>query len=301
MKGILLINKAKDMTSHDVVAILRGKLKIRRIGHTGTLDPMAEGVLPICIGNATRISEFIMEQGKVYVAKMKFGFSTTTYDYTGEIMNTTDEVDFPVEKIERALDNFRGEIFQKPPMYSAVKINGKKMYEIARSGGFVDIPLRKVEIYEIRILEKRYDELTLYIHCSKGTYIRSLVNDLALSMGSFGYMTELVRTNVGKFRLEDTLDIFDVKDMEVEKIISKIIPAEKCLYNLDSVIVSKENRERLIFGQKINLNKVNHKIIYSDNKTDTMGMNLIKVFTENEFLGIGSLNNKIIKMERVLI
>lgn len=141
--GILVINKAKDMTSHDVVSILRKKLNMKRIGHTGTLDPMATGVLPICIGNATRISEYVMNQGKAYIATLKFGKSTTTYDSSGEIIETSDLNNFTDKKINDALKYFIGEISQKPPIYSAIKVNGKKLYEYARNNEEVEIKSRK--------------------------------------------------------------------------------------------------------------------------------------------------------------
>lgn len=297
MKGILVVNKPINMTSHDVVAILRRKLGIKRIGHTGTLDPMATGVLPICIGNATRVSEYIMEQGKAYIAKMKFGKSTTTYDFTGETVESSDRVIFSKEEIEEKLECFKGDILQKPPMYSAIKIDGKKLYEMARNGKTVDIPAREVKVYEINIISLNDEELELYIKCSKGTYIRSIIHDLGISLGSFAYMTALERVQVGKFKIEDSTDIFKIRDMELADVKKLLKETDSCLYNLDSFYISQNFKEKLLSGQKIDISKIGYKY---EERDFSLGKNSIKVYSGDDFLGIGSLNDKILKMERVL-
>lgn len=298
MKGILLINKAKEMTSHDVVAILRRKLNIKRIGHTGTLDPMVTGVLPICIGNATRVSEYIMQQGKTYICKMKFGQATTTYDAYGEVTDSSDKVDFTKEEILNGLKHFTGEIEQTPPIYSAIKIKGKKLYDYARSGQSLDIPKRKVNIYSLDLLDIDGPEISFRISCSKGTYVRSLVHELGLHLGTFAYMTDLVRTKVGRFELDACVDINKIDDYSLEDIEKSLISIENSLYNLGRVEISDPVASRLINGQKLNLKTLNFRI--TNNNIGTLDEDNLMVFVMGDFLGIGKLSNNIIKMERVL-
>lgn len=298
MRGILLINKAQDMTSHDVVAILRRKLRIKRIGHTGTLDPMVTGVLPICIGNATRVSQYIMEQGKTYEGSLEFGKSTSTYDAYGEDIDFSDKTDFSEEEIQAALEHFTGEILQSPPIYSAIKVSGKKLYDYARANQDVDIPKRRVNIYSFELLELRDKGFSFRLHCSKGTYVRSLVHDLGLYLGTYAYMTELSRVEVGRFKLNQCLDIKDIDEVSIEDIEKRLLPIEDCLYNLASVYIDEDITDRLVNGQKINLNKTSYSI--KKNNLDEVDFDNIMVFVNREFLGIGKISDKILKMERVL-
>lgn len=211
MFGILNIYKPKGKTSHDVVAILRRITKVRQIGHTGTLDPFAEGVLPVCIGKATRLIEYL-DDDKAYVGTVKLGSSTSTYDVEGEVVESSDKV-VSLEEVENAIEGFRGEIEQMPPIYSAIKVNGKKLYEYARNGEQVEIKPRKVCIEELRVLNFDRDEntLELYIACSKGTYIRSIANDLGEKLGTFGHLIKLVRVKAGSFKVEDAIPLDDLK------------------------------------------------------------------------------------------
>ena len=229
MFGFININKPKGITSHDVVAILRRVLKIKQIGHTGTLDPFAEGVLPICIGKATRLIEFL-EDEKAYIGTVQFGKSTDTYDVDGKIINTS-EKQITFEDLENALKDFRGEIEQTPPIYSAIKINGKKLYEYAREGKDVEIKPRKVCIQKLEILS--FDEIKqqaeLYIECSKGTYIRSIANDLGLALQTYGYLTKLVRVKAGKFTLRESVELNKLNTKE-ECLAHLISPLEKLNY-----------------------------------------------------------------------
>ena len=229
MFGFINVNKPKGITSHDVVAILRRILKIKQIGHTGTLDPFAEGVLPICIGKATRLIEFL-EDEKAYIGTVQFGKSTDTYDVDGKIINTS-EKQITFEDLENALKDFRGEIEQTPPIYSAIKINGKKLYEYAREGKDVEIKPRKVCIQKLEILS--FDEIKqqaeLYIECSKGTYIRSIANDLGLALQAYGYLTKLVRVKAGKFTLRESIELNKLNSKE-ECLAHLISPLEKLNY-----------------------------------------------------------------------
>ena len=229
MFGFLNVYKPKGKTSHDVVAILRRVTKIKQIGHTGTLDPFAEGVLPICIGKATRLIEYLNDD-KAYIGTVQLGKSTTTYDLEGETVEVSDKTP-DLEEIENELNNFRGDIEQLPPIYSAIKVNGKKLYEYARKGEEVEIKPRSVNINELKILN--YDQenriLELYIKCSKGTYIRSIAHDLGKNLGCFGHLIKLVRVKAGDFEVENSIKLEDLTDIEtVQKHL--IYPLEKLDY-----------------------------------------------------------------------
>ena len=229
MFGFLNVYKPKGKTSHDVVAILRRVTKIKQIGHTGTLDPFAEGVLPICIGKATRLIEYLNDD-KAYIGTVQLGKSTTTYDLEGETVDVSDKTP-DIEEIENELNNFRGDIEQLPPIYSAIKVNGKKLYEYARTGEEVEIKPRSVNINELKILN--YDQenriLELYIKCSKGTYIRSIAHDLGKNLGCFGHLIKLVRVKAGDFEVENSIKLEDLIDIAtVQKHL--IYPLEKLDY-----------------------------------------------------------------------
>lgn len=214
MFGFLNVYKPKGKTSHDVVAILRRITKVKQIGHTGTLDPFAEGVLPICIGKATRLIEYLKDD-KAYVATVQFGKSTTTYDLEGEVVNNSDKK-VELSEIETALEQFRGEIEQLPPIYSAIKVNGKKLYEYARKGEDVEIKPRRVTINELKIInfDEELQQLELYIDCSKGTYIRSIANDLGETLAVYGHLIKLVRVKAGNFKVENAIKLDDLQTKE---------------------------------------------------------------------------------------
>lgn len=229
MFGFLNVYKPKGITSHDVVSVLRRITKVKQIGHTGTLDPFAEGVLPICIGKATRLIEYL-DDDKAYTGTIQLGSSTTTYDLEGEEVNSSNKK-VTLNEIEAALDKFRGEIDQLPPIYSAIKVNGKKLYEYAREGKEVKIEPRRVNISKLEILE--YDEtnrrLTLHIECSKGTYIRSIAHDLGTELTTFGYLVKLVRVKAGMFEVNNAVSLEHIQTKEdVEKLL--IAPLKKLNY-----------------------------------------------------------------------
>ena len=229
MFGFLNVYKPKGITSHDVVSALRRITKVKQIGHTGTLDPFAEGVLPICIGKATRLIEYL-DDDKAYTGTIQLGSSTTTYDLEGEEVNFSDKK-VTLNEIEAALDKFRGEIEQLPPIYSAIKVNGTKLYEYAREGKEVKIEPRRVNISKLEILE--YDEtnrrLTLHIECSKGTYIRSIAHDLGTELTTFGHLVKLVRVKAGMFEVNNAVSLEHIQTKEdVEKLL--IAPLKKLNY-----------------------------------------------------------------------
>lgn len=283
MFGFININKPKGITSHDVVAILRRILKIKQIGHTGTLDPFAEGVLPICIEKATRLIEFL-EDEKAYIGTVQFGKSTDTYDVDGKIINTS-EKQITFEDLENALKDFRGEIEQTPPIYSAIKINGKKLYEYAREGKDVEIKPRKVYIQKLEILS--FDEIKqqaeLYIECSKGTYIRSIANDLGLALQTYGYLTKLVRVKAGKFTLRESIEL------------NKLNSKEKCLAHLISPI------EKLNYP-KYELTKTEFDKVSHGNPIQIESQDGITILIyENKIVAVANIDENLAKILKVFI
>ena len=213
--GFINIYKPKGLTSHDVVAKLRRVTKVKQIGHTGTLDPFATGVLPVCIGKATRLIEYL-EDDKEYLATVQFGKNTDSYDIDGEVTATFDKR-VNQDELEDVLGNFRGEIMQLPPIYSAVKVNGKKLYEYARKGEDVEIKPRKVFISKLELLDFDVETQSakLLVACSKGTYIRSIAYDVGRMLGCGGYLTALERTKAGKFKLETAVRLEDLSELSV--------------------------------------------------------------------------------------
>lgn len=266
MFGFLNVYKPTGKTSHDVVAVLRRVTKIKQIGHTGTLDPFAEGVLPICIGKATRLIEYLNDD-KAYIGTIQFGSSTITYDTEGEIVKTSDKI-VTQENVEDCLKYFRGEIEQLPPIYSAIKVNGKKLYEYAREGQDVKIEPRKVTIFELELVnfDIQKQQAEVKIICSKGTYIRSIANDLGEKLGVFGHLIKLVRIKAGEFYVENSIKLEDLNTVEV--VLSNLIyPTEKLnfmIYNLDD-----EEKKRISNGMAIIPNqqfKNDEYVILMDNE-----------------------------------
>lgn len=246
MFGFLDVYKPKGITSHDVVARLRRVTKIKQIGHTGTLDPFAEGVLPICIGKATRLIEYLNDD-KEYLATVQFGKITDTYDIEGQITSESDKKVSQADIID-ALKDFEGEILQTPPIYSAIKVNGKKLYDYAREGKNVEIQPRKVIIEKIQL--KNFDEenqsAEILVACSKGTYIRSIAYDLGKKLGCGGYLTKLIRTRAGKFSLDKTvaLDDFDTIEKVCQNLINPI-----AMLDLPTLEINDEEHQKVMLGQ----------------------------------------------------
>ena len=246
--GFLNIYKPKGLTSHDVVARLRKITKVRQIGHTGTLDPFATGVLPICIGKATRLIEYL-DDDKEYLATVQFGKNTTTYDLEGEITATFDKK-VTEEDVKNTLKDFEGEISQIPPIYSAIKVNGKKLYDYARQGQDIEIKPRKVTISKIELKEfdKTSQSAKITVACSKGTYIRSIAYDLGAKLGCGGYLTALERTKAGKFQVNTTIKLEDLT--EVSQIVENLINPLDML-NIPIHNLSENEREKVSHGMSI--------------------------------------------------
>ena len=253
MDGILVIRKEKGYTSHDVVAKLRGILHMKKIGHTGTLDPAAEGVLPVALGRGTRLVELLTEKEKTYEAVLRLGVSTDTQDMTGTILSEK-PVTVTEEEVRETVASFVGEQMQVPPMYSAIKINGKKLYELARQGKEVERKARKVTIYGIKVLSIDFseNEFTIEVSCSKGTYIRTLCKDIGEFLGCGAAMKTLVRTRVSEFFLEQALTLGQIEQAVKErKIQDYLIPIDAMFSDLKDCVVSDEALRLLLNGNCI--------------------------------------------------
>ena len=252
MDGIFNIYKEKGFTSHDVVAIVRRTIHMKKVGHTGTLDPDAEGVLPVCVGKATKLSDVIMDGRKSYRAMLRLGITTTTEDASGEVLDTK-EVDFNEDKIREVVASFIGRLEQVPPMYSAVKVNGKKLYELAREGKEIERKSRTIEVYDIRIRQfLPPDRVEIDVDCSKGTYIRTLCSDIGKALGCGGHMAELLRTRTGAFSLENAIKLDELKALaEQEKAEEVLLTMEESLEDFPMVKVSEKSQKFLYNGGKI--------------------------------------------------
>jgi len=253
MDGIFNINKPTGMTSHDVVAIIRKHLKQKRVGHAGTLDPLASGVLPICVGQATRVAEYLSESGKAYQADINFGTATDTYDAEGTITATASTADLTLNMIQETLEQFRGPQMQNPPLYSAIKIQGQPAYKRARAGEVIVLEPRPIVIHLLEILEWIPPRLTLAIECSKGTYIRSLAHDLGMQLGCCAYLEALVRTRSGPFTLSDSITLEQFADaVETNSIQHYSFPLDKALEQYPAMKLDVETAERIKHGNIFN-------------------------------------------------
>ena len=281
--GIINVNKPSGMTSHDVVSVLRRRLKIKRIGHTGTLDPMATGVLPVCIGRATRIIEYYEADMKSYTAELKLGLRTDTLDITGEVLEEKPFDDVTEDAISEALKSFDGWVEQTPPMYSALKVNGKKLYEYAREGKEVEIKSRKVFLEGMRVYDINLDDgsMKLDVTCSKGTYIRTIIDDLGQMLGCGATMTALVRTKSGVFSLEDSAELEDLKSMSDDEIEAVMIQPDKTLVNLGAIEL---HPKRFVpFCNGMSTRSTGYRI------EDEGVLSEYKVYSEGKFAGIGRI------------
>lgn len=251
MFGILNVYKPKGMTSHDVVSFVRRKLHMKRVGHTGTLDPMAEGVLPILIGKATKLSDMIMADEKRYLARVRLGIVTDTDDVSGVTLETK-EVSVDEEEILKAVDSFIGEIDQIPPMYSAIKVNGQKLYQLARKGASIERKPRKIHIFSAEVSNFDGMSFNLSVHCSKGTYIRALCRDIGEKLGTGAAMESLVRTQSGMFSLENANTLESIEQAsENGEIETLFISVEDVLSDITKVSVDEKTAEKIKNGLRL--------------------------------------------------
>ncbi|HBJ12300.1 MAG TPA: tRNA pseudouridine(55) synthase TruB [Clostridiales bacterium] len=282
MDGIIVINKEKGCTSHDIVYKIR-KMFNTKVGHTGTLDPNATGVLPILLGKGTKISKYLIEHDKEYEVVLQLGVKTTTADEEGEIIEEKEVLKESLEQleIERILKSFIGKIKQMPPKYSAIKVNGRKLYEYARKGQEVEIKPREVEIYNIEItnIQKEKKQIEFKVSCSKGTYIRTLCEDIAEKMRTVGYMKELKRTKVGNFNIEQAITLGQLQEKEN----IKIITIEEMFKDKEEIILEDSKIILLLNGVKMNMEKPN---------------GIYRIYNkQNKFIGLGIVQNKILKID----
>ena len=295
MDGVINLFKPKGMTSHDAVKVIRKILKTNKIGHTGTLDPNASGVLPICIGKATRIVEYLHELDKEYIAELTLGVMTDTQDSEGRVLACSDKV-VDEKRIYDVMEKYKGDLIQIPPMYSAIKYKGKKLYEFAREGKTIDRQPRNIRIYEQKILNiNDCKSIIFYVRCSKGTYIRTLCNDIGLDLGTYGYMSFLIRTGVGNFKISDSYSIEYINTIGKDNVDKILIPIDKALNHLDEFIVEEKFYNKLINGNMIEVKPTNINFL-NDN---------LKIYCKNRFIGIGRLVTKdlslFLKMDKVLV
>ena len=287
--GILLIDKNTGSSSGKIVYQARKKLGIKKIGHAGTLDPLATGLLPLLINKATRVSDFLMDDVKVYETLAFFGQKTDTQDITGEILEKSSKT-FELDDLKKAIDdNFIGEILQTPPMYSALKHNGKKLYELAREGKSIERKKRKIKIYDFEIIDFNFPYARLRITCSKGTYIRTLVNDLGEILKSYATVKELRRIKVGDFDVEDSIKIEDFEKMDKDEIIKRLIPIDKALFQYEKIVLDKSYYKQATNGMTM-------KVDYGK-KVDKY----LRVYVDDLFIGLGEYKdkNKTLKIKKV--
>lgn len=286
MDGVILINKEKSFTSHDVVSIVK-KITKSKVGHTGTLDPNATGVLPLLLGEGTKISKYLINHNKEYEAVIQLGKKTTTADVEGDIVEEKDVPNNVYEKCEVVLKSFIGKQKQVPPIYSAIKVNGKKLYDYARAGKSIEIAPRDIEIYDIDIIkvDQKNKQISFRVRCSKGTYIRSLCEDIAVKLGTVGFMKELKRTMVGDFRIENAVTIKELQSKLNENDLSDIISIEEIFKDNKNIELSENNIEKYLNGVKISVK-------YGDG--------IYKIYFNGEFNGVGIVSDGKLKRDIVL-
>ena len=252
MNGILLVDKPQDWTSHDVVAKLRGVFGERHIGHSGTLDPLATGLLVVFLGRATKAVEFSEAAEKEYIARFRLGIVTDTQDITGTVMQACGSIPSRAA-VEAALQQFRGEIQQIPPMYSAIKVNGKKLYDIARRGGEVERQPRRITIHELSLLGEENDEYILRVRCSKGTYIRTLCHDIGEALGCGGVMTALRRTRVGSYDVQNAYSVAELLQMNRDTAEALLLPLDSVFSDYQVISLSSKDEAHCRNGRAFSL------------------------------------------------
>lgn len=288
LKGILNVNKEKGISSARVVSLVRRALNMKKVGHTGTLDLEASGVLPIVIGKATRVSDYMMTKDKVYETELILGAKTDTLDAAGEIIEKSDK-EVTREEFLQAMETFKGEIEQIPPMYSALKVNGKKLYDLAREGIEIERKKRKVNIYDIELLDFAFPKATIRVTCSKGTYIRTLVDDIGEKLGTLAYVNELARVRVGELDIKESIKSQDLLEIPKEDLINKLYPIDTALKDFDKITLDRKYLDNLVNGQIVEVDKNYGKII--------------RVYAGDDFIGLGNNfsqdGKNFLKMEKV--
>lgn len=290
MNGIIIVNKTKGSTSHDIVYQVR-KMFGEKVGHTGTLDPMATGVLPLLIGKGTQCSKYLINHDKTYKATIQLGEKTDTADSEGKLIEekSVDIEAFNEEKIEQVLKSFKGKQTQIPPIYSAIKVKGKKLYEYARKGQNVEINPREIEIYNIELMkfDKENKQIQFQVKCSKGTYIRTLCEDISTNMDTVGYMKELQRTQVGEFLIENSTTIDEIKEHkdDIQWVDKQIISIEEFFSSKKDIELSNKKLELFLNGVKL---------------TYELEDGIYRIYNNAKFIGTGIVSNKLLKRDIIL-
>ncbi len=294
INGIINVYKEKGFTSHDVVAKLRGIVGQKKIGHTGTLDPDAEGVLPVCLGRATKVCDMLTDKDKIYEAVLLLGKSTDTQDISGAVLEEHDVTGLTEEEVKNCILAYIGEYEQLPPMYSALKVNGKKLYELAREGKVVERKTRKVFIHEIKIKEICLPRVCMEVHCSKGTYIRTLCHDIGQDLKTGGCMEKLLRTQVGQFKIENSIRLSKIQELKEQgKLYENITSVDEIFSKYPSVIVEGKIADLAYNGNPLKQKdldiKISGRIRVYDNK--------------NRFIGVYNLDEgrKIYRLEKMFL
>ena len=291
MDGILVVKKEKNYTSHDIVAIVK-KITKTKVGHTGTLDPMATGVLPLLLGEGTKLSKYLIEHDKIYIATIKLGQKTDTQDAEGKVIEEKEvnEALLNEEDVKTILNNLKGRQVQTPPIYSAIKVNGKKLYEYARKNQKVEIPKREIEIYEMELIGINESEktITFKVHCSKGTYIRSMCETISEKLETVGYMKELNRIKVGSFSENKAVTLEEIKENAKNK--------EFWTENMITIEEFFKDKPKILLPEyklKLFLNGVNLSPKAQDG--------IYRIYNEeNEFIGTGVIKGSLLKREIVI-
>jgi tRNA pseudouridine55 synthase len=282
VNGLLLLNKPAGITSNQALQKVKRLLQAKKAGHTGSLDPAATGMLPLCFGEATKVCAYLLEADKTYRVTARLGEATDTGDADGEITETAEIPDLDRNAWERVLEQFRGEIDQVPPMYSALKKDGRRLYELARKGQVVDRDARRIRIYDLSLLEISGNRLVLQVHCSKGTYVRTLVEDIARQAGTVAHTARLHRETVGDFLAEDMLDLPGAEQLAEagpEALRARLLPADRALYSWPDCHIPEDAAERFCGGQAV--------AVPEDGPEG-----LVRVYLgEERFLGVGQLGS----------
>ena len=282
MDGIIVINKPKNCTSHDVVRKAK-KILNEKVGHTGTLDPNATGVLPLLVGKGTQISKYLINHDKIYEAVLKLGEKRDTADCEGQVIETKEvqPSNLEIDNVEKVLKSLIGKQEQIPPIYSAIKVNGKKLYEYARNGQNIEVQSRTIEIYDLQLIKIENYEITYKVHCSKGTYIRTLCEQIAEKLETVGYMKELKRTQVGEFLIENSITIEKLEN-NVDKHFIKI---EKYFDNCPQIQLNAKKLQLFLNGVQL---------------THELEDGIYTIYSDHKFIGIGTVKNKLLKRDIIV-
>ncbi|MCI7238039.1 MAG: tRNA pseudouridine(55) synthase TruB [Anaerococcus sp.] len=286
--GILIVDKEEGISSARVVSLVRAAFNQKKVGHTGTLDLEASGLLPIVLGKATKVSDYMMEKQKTYITKAHFGIKTDTLDRAGEVIGKSDKV-ISRDDLEAILENYKGEIDQIPPMYSALKVNGKKLYDLAREGKSIERKKRKVRIYDIKVIDFAFPLATIEVTCSKGTYIRTLIDDIGEDLGTLAYVEGLRRIRVGDFLVEDAIRSQEIMATDIENLKAMLKGPDLALVQYERYDLDETYFKKVINGMTV--------------KIPDKNQGLVRLYIDNEFIGLArtflSKGEYFLKMEKI--